>query len=86
MKDRNVFGLMLSVMLLLLAAGSGLARGPQPRWASDVVGVNAGAAANAPWFIEMVDSTVGFVSHVSVAIDPTSGTTTSATTTWPTQP
>jgi hypothetical protein len=66
------FGLMLSVMLLLLTAGSNLAREPQPAGPSEADGVNT--AANAPWFIETVDSGSGVGSHVSVAIDD-SGTT-----------
>ncbi len=75
MKDRNFLGLILSVMLLLLAAGSALARGAQPVGYPAASGANAGSAANAPWFISTVDSAVGFCSHVSVAIDPDSGTT-----------
>ncbi len=74
MKVRNVFGLMFSVMLLLVAAGSSLAREPQPTGPSEAVGANADPAANAPWFIETVDSGSGVGSHVSVAIDD-SGTT-----------
>ncbi len=74
MRTRNVFGLMLSVMLLLLAAGSGLARGAQPVGYPAASGANADPAANAPWFIETVDPALGVGSHVSVAIDD-SGTT-----------
>ena len=74
MKVRNVFGLMLSVVLLLVVAGSSLAREPQPTGPSEAAGANADPAANAPWFIETVDSGSGVGSHVSVAIDD-SGTT-----------
>ena len=74
MKTRNFFGLMLSVMLLLLAAGSGLARGAQPVGYPAASGANADPAANAPWFISTVDQGMGIGSHVSVAIDD-SGTT-----------
>ncbi len=74
MKTRNFFGLMLSAMLLLLAAGSGLARGAQPVGYPAASGANADPAANAPWFISTVDSVLGVGSHVSVAIDD-SGTT-----------
>ena len=72
MKTRNYFGLILSVNLLLLAAGSGPVRGAQPTAYPAPVGVSAGSAATAPWFISTVDSVFG--SQVSVAIDD-SGTT-----------
>ena len=75
MKVRNVFGLMLSVMLLLLAAGSSLAREPQPAGPSEAVGVNAIPAANAPWFNIDVDTIGDTGQYTSVAIDPSSGTT-----------
>ena len=74
MKVRNVFGLMFSVILLLVAAGSGPVRGAQPTAHPAPAGANADPAANAPWFIETVDSGSGVGSHVSVAIDD-SGTT-----------
>jgi len=61
-------------MLLLLAAGSGLARGAQPVGYPAASGANADPAANAPWFISTVDQGMGIGSHVSVAIDD-SGTT-----------
>jgi len=74
MKVRNVFGLMLSVVLLLLLAGSSLAREPQPAGPSEAVGVNASPAANAPWFKITVDKfDVG--QYTSVAIDPVNNTT-----------
>ena len=75
MKTRNVYGWILS-MLLLLAAGTGLARGSQSTGPSEAVGGNASPGAAAPWFIETVDSDsdLGVGSHVSVAIDP-AGTT-----------
>jgi len=75
MKGRNVFGLMLSVILLLLAAGSSLAREPQPAGPSEAVGVNAIPAANAPWFNIDVDTIGDTGQYTSVAIDPSSGTT-----------
>ncbi|MGB2909669.1 MAG: hypothetical protein WBB55_03715, partial [Anaerolineales bacterium] len=69
MKVRNVFGLMLSVILMLVAAGSSLASEPQPTGPSEAVGVNAIPAANAPWFNITVDAyDVG--QYTSVAIDP----------------
>ena len=74
MKVRNVFGLMLSVVLLLVAAGSSLAREPQPTGPSEAIGVNASPAANAPWFNITVDAyDVG--QYTSVAIDPSNGIT-----------
>jgi len=72
MKTLIIFGSMLSFMVMLLAAGPGLAREPQPTGPSDAFGVSASPGATAPWFISEVDSTWG--SHVSVAIDE-SGTT-----------
>jgi len=74
MKDRNVFGLMLSVMLLLLAAGSVRASEPQATGPTDAAGVSASPGAKAPWFISKVDSGPRVGSHVSLAIDD-SGTT-----------
>ncbi len=74
MKVRNVFGLMLSVVLLLLLAGSSLAGESQPAGPSEAVGVNASPAANAPWFNITVDAyDVG--QYTSVAIDPVNNTT-----------
>ena len=75
MKIRNVFGLMLSVMLLLVAAGSSLAREPQPAGPSETVGVNADPAANAPWFNIDVDTPGDVGQYSSVAIDPFNDTT-----------
>ncbi|GAH62387.1 unnamed protein product, partial [marine sediment metagenome] len=72
---RNIFGLMLSVMLLLLAAGSGLAYGPQPTVSSEAVGVNADLATNFPWVNIEVDTPGSVGQYTSVAIDPSSGKT-----------
>jgi len=74
MKFRNVFGLMLFFMVLLVAAGPGIAGEPQSTESSDVAGVNASPGATAPWFISEVDSGPRVGSHVSVAIDD-NGTT-----------
>ncbi len=74
MKVRNVFALMLSVMLLL-AAGSGLAQGPQPTESSEAVDVNADPTANAPWFNIEVDTPGNVGQYASVAINPLSDTT-----------
>jgi len=70
MEVRNVFGLMLSVMLLLLAAGSGLARGPQ-----EAAGVTAGRTADSPWFKSEVDTLNDTGHYASVAFDPWLGLT-----------
>ena len=75
MKARNAFGLILSIMVLLLAAGSSLARGPQPPRLSESTGRNTGAAFYGPWIIETVDSVWGVGSHVSIAISSYSGDT-----------
>jgi len=69
MKTRKVLGWILSVMLLPLATGSGLAREPQPMGPSDAAGTDASPGATAPWYSEEVDSTWGVGSHVSVAIN-----------------
>ncbi|MFC2046379.1 hypothetical protein ACFLTC_02520 [Chloroflexota bacterium] len=74
MKYRTVFGLMLSV-LLLLTAGSGLASGPQPTEPSEAAGANASLAANTPWFNIYVDTPGNTGQYASVAIDPSSGIT-----------
>jgi len=67
--------LMLSVVLLLLLAGSSLAREPQPAGPSEAVGVNADPAANAPWFKITVDAIGNVGQYTSVAIDPVNNTT-----------
>ena len=75
MKVRNVFGLMLSVVLLLVVAGSSLAREPQPTGPSEAVGGNANTAANAPWFNIQVDTPGYTGQYTSVAIDLSNGAT-----------
>jgi hypothetical protein len=75
MKGRCVFGLMLSTMLLLLAAGSGLARGPQPTGPSEAVGASTGPAPNAPWFNIEVDTLGDVGQHTSVSTRPDQGGT-----------
>lgn len=73
MKVRNVFGLMLSVVLLLVAVGSSLAREPQPTGPSEADGVST--AANAPWFNIDVDTPGNTGKYTSVAIELSSGKT-----------
>jgi hypothetical protein len=75
MKVRNVFGLILSAMLPLLAAGSSLAREPQPTGPSEAIGVNADSPANTPWFNIEVDTPNDVGQHTSVAIRPYTGET-----------
>jgi hypothetical protein len=74
-KARNVSRLLLSVVLLILAAGSGLAREPQPTGRSEPVGVNTSSAADAPWFNIEVDTPNDTGQYTSVAIDPSRGRT-----------
>jgi len=75
MKVRNVFVIMLSVLMLLLAAGSGLAREVQPTGSSEAVGASVSAAANAPWFNDEIDTPGDTGQHTSMAIDRSTGTT-----------
>ena len=56
----------LPIVLLLLAAGPGLARGSPPAGSSQAVGLDAGLTANGGWTIETVDSAIGVGSHVSI--------------------
>ena len=74
MKVRNVLRLALAIMVLLLAAGSSVARGPQPPRLSEPAGANTGAAFYGPWIVETVD-TWGVGSHASIAISSYSGDT-----------
>jgi len=75
MKVQNVFALMLSVVLLLLAVGAGLAYGPQPTESSEAVDLSADLAANFPWVNIEVDTPGSVGQYTSVAIDPSSGKT-----------
>jgi len=75
MKVRNIFGITLSVLLLLLAPGSGLAREPLPTGLSETTDANTSAATNAPWFKFEVDTRLDTGQHVSVAVDPWTGRT-----------
>jgi hypothetical protein len=75
MRVRYVLGSLLFVVLLLQAAGPGLARGPEPTIPSKAVGANASGAAKAPWFISEIDTTGDTGQHASVAIRPSDGQT-----------
>ena len=70
MKGSYGRGLALSGILLLLAAGLGLASGPQPTGSSEVVGANANPAANARWFRSIVDTPGDVGQYASVTLDP----------------
>ena len=67
MKSRVLLRAILSVMLLLLAAGPGLASGSLPTVTSKPLGPNAGPAAPGEWVIETVDASSDVGSHVSIA-------------------
>jgi hypothetical protein len=54
MRLRHVVGLALSATLLLVAAGSGLARGSELGGLSEAAGATSSLAAHTPWFIETV--------------------------------
>jgi len=75
MKVRNVFVFILSILLLLMAAGSGLAREVQPTGSSEAVGASASSAANAPWFNIEVDTPGSVGQYTSMAINPSNDTT-----------
>jgi hypothetical protein len=75
MKVRHIFGLMLSVMLLLLAVGSGLAHGPQSTGSSEAVDLRADLSASAPWLNSEIDTPGNVGQYASVAIDPLTETT-----------
>jgi len=73
MKAQRTFALIVS--LVLLAAGSGLARGSRPMGPSAAAGVNASSAAGAPWFTIEVDTPGDTGLYTSVAYDPSLGAT-----------
>ena len=73
MKAQRTFGLIPS--LVLLAAGSGLARGSPPMEPSAAVGVSASSAAGGPWSIFEVDTPGDTGLYTSVVYDPSFGAT-----------
>ncbi|MGD2144116.1 MAG: hypothetical protein PVF54_06530, partial [Anaerolineae bacterium] len=75
MKPRNVLGRILSVVLLLLATGSGLARAGRPTVPSAASAASASSAADAPWFTAEVDTEGDTGHYASVAYDPFLGAT-----------
>ncbi len=75
MKVRVLSRCGLLALALILAIGSGPVRGDQPAAHLAPASPSAPPGATAPWFIEPVDSALGVGSHVSIAVDPESGTT-----------
>jgi hypothetical protein len=75
MKVRKTITLILTAMLLFLAAGSGLAHGPQPMGPSEEVDLSADLSASALWFNIEVDIPGIVGKYASVAIDPIRDTT-----------
>jgi hypothetical protein len=73
MSSRNVSGLILSLMLLPLAGGSGPVLGVRPSELGEAVGASAGSVANAPWVKMELDTAQDTGHHVPVAIDPIFG-------------
>ncbi len=74
MKNRVHLLTVLSVVLLILTAGPGLARGPQPSGPSEAASMSAAPTGYGPWVVEVVDSW-GVGSYVSIAISSHTGTT-----------
>lgn len=75
MNSRILVMAILCVVLLIVAVGPGLASGSQPRVSSETAGVNVGPPGYGPWTIDTVDSSLGPISHVSIAISTHSGNT-----------
>lgn len=75
MKVKNLFKLMILVLILFLVAGSGLAGELQPTGSSAAVSASASPAANARWFIDEIDTPGDTGQYTSVAINPSNDTT-----------
>jgi hypothetical protein len=74
MKWQVCIGLVLSLSLVVLGMTPGTARGSKPPEDGVAIGANTGSPASAPWFINTVDSPYDVGQHVSVALDPETGT------------
>lgn len=70
MKDPSASGWRLSLMLVLLAAGSSLARGAQPTDPPESAGASAISAASAQWVASEIDTDGDTGKYASVAYDP----------------
>jgi hypothetical protein len=75
MKKSHFLGLMLAVLLLFQAAGSGFAGGSKLLMPQDNTDFNASPGANAPWFNIDVDTPNNEGQHTSAAFDPSRGWT-----------
>jgi hypothetical protein len=73
MKGQSLPALMLSVMLLLLVGGSGVAREPHSRGPSEQAGVSASTDTSSQWSTVEVDTSGDIGQHTSVAIDQDTG-------------
>lgn len=73
MKSTSIPVLMLSMMLLLLVGGAGLAREPDPNGPSEEAGASASPDTSAQWLIEEADTPGDVGQHTSVAIDQDTG-------------
>ena len=73
MNGRTVPGLLVSVMLLLLAGGSGLAREPDQDVAFSETGAGAIPDTDVRWLIEEADTPGDVGQHTSIAVDQDTG-------------
>ena len=73
MNNRTFVEAILCLVLLSLAVGPGLALEPPPRAPSETAGANTGPSGYGPWTVETLDSSLGQISHVSMAISAHSG-------------
>ena len=73
MNGRNVFGLTLLMILLLLAVGSGLAQAPPPTLLPASNSADIPLASTTPWFNFEVDTSKDTGQYPSMAVDPSDG-------------
>ncbi len=73
MRRQNISRLTLSVLLLLLAAGSSPVHGVPPAELGEAADLSTSSVADAPWVKMEVDTDGDTGHHVSVAIDPIFG-------------